>query len=89
LRSTGPVFLDSDDATAADLLAEAGCSNAGVGGVRLGGASGNELVAGRSASSRDVLDLCRKARDRVLAATGVELVSVLVFIDEDGWEIAL
>ncbi|TFG37411.1 MAG: FAD-binding protein, partial [Candidatus Aminicenantes bacterium] len=79
LRSTGPVFLDSRDATAADLLAEAGCANAAVGGVRLGGPRGNELVAGRSATAIDVLDLCRKSRDRVLAATGVELFSALVF----------
>lgn len=89
LRSTAPVFLDSRDASAADLLAEAGCSNSAVGGVRLGGVRGNELIAGRSASSTDVLDLCRKARDRVQAGTGVELVSALVFVDEDGWEIEL
>lgn len=89
LRSAGPVFLDSNDASAADLLAEAGCSNATVGGVRLGGPRGNELIAGRSATSMDVLDLCRRSRDRVLAATGVELVPALVFIDEDGLEIPL
>ena len=89
LRSTGPVFLDSADATAADLLAEAGCSNTGVGGVRLGGPRGNELIAGRSASSVDVIDLCRKARDRVLASTGIELITALVFIDENGLEIKL
>jgi len=89
LRSAGPVFLDSHDATAADLLAEAGCSNAAVGGVRLGGPRGNELIAGRSATSMDVLDLCRRTRDRVLAATGVALVTALVFIDEDGLEIPL
>ncbi len=89
LRSTGPVFLDSTDASAADLLAEAGCSNLAVGGVRLGGPRGNELIAGRSATSVDVLDLCRKSRDRVLAATGVELVSALIFIDENGLEMPL
>jgi len=89
LRSTGPVFLDSADATAADLLAEAGCSNTGVGGVRLGGKRGNELIAGRSASASDVIDLCRKARDRVLAETGIELTTSLVFVDEDGLEIKL
>ncbi len=89
LRSTGPVFLDSRDATAADLLAEAGCANAAVGGVRLGGPRGNALVAGRSATAMDVLDLCRKSRDRVLAATGVELVSALVFVDENGLEVTL
>jgi len=89
LRSVGPVFLDSHDATAADLLAEAGCSTAAVGGVRLGGPRGNDLIAGRSATSMDVLDLCRRTRDRVLAATGVELGTALVFIDEDGSEISL
>jgi UDP-N-acetylenolpyruvoylglucosamine reductase len=89
LRSTGPVFLDSPDATAADLLAEAGCSTSGVGGVRLGGPRGNELIAGRSATAVDVIDLCRKVRDRVLAETGVELVSSLVFVDEDGMETGL
>jgi UDP-N-acetylmuramate dehydrogenase len=89
LRSTGPVFLDSPDATAADLLAEAGCSNSGVGGVRLGGPRGNELIAGRSASATDVIDVCRKVRDRVLAETGVELVTSLVFVDEHGGEILL
>ena len=89
LRSTGPVFLDSRDATAADLLAEAGCSNSALGGVRLSGTRINELIAGRSATSMDVLDLCRRSRDRVLASTGVELVSALAFIDEDGREISL
>lgn len=89
LRSTGPVFIDSPDATAADLLAEAGCSSAGVGGVRLGGPRGNELIAGRSASAADVIDLCRKVRDRVLAETGVELITSLVFVDEHGGDIKL
>ena len=89
LRSTGPIFLDSQDATAADLLAEAGCRNLAIGGVRIGGARGNELIAGRSATSAGVLDLCRRARERVVSATGVELVSALVFVDEDGLEIIL
>jgi len=89
LRSTGPVFLDSEDASAGDLLSEVGFSNASAGGVRFGGERGNELLAGRSAYSVDVLDLCRRARDRVLAATGVYLISALVFIDEDGREIEL
>jgi len=89
LRSTGPIFLDSQDATAADLLAEAGCRNLAVGGVRIGGARGNELIAGRSGTSADVLDLCRRARDRVIGATGVELIPALVFVDEDGLEITL
>ena len=89
LKSTGPVFLDSRDATATDLLAEAGCSNLAVGGVRLGGKKGNELISGRSVTSTDVLNLCRGARDRVLAATGVELVAALIFVDEDGLEYLL
>ena len=89
LRSTGPVFLGSRDASAADLLAEAGCSNLTVGGVRIGGRKGNELITGRSATSTDVLDLCRKARDRIFAATGEELLTALVFVDEDGLEITL
>ncbi len=89
LRSTGPVFLDSRDATAADLLAEAGCANSTVGGVRFSGTRINELIAGRSATSTDVLDLCRRSRDRVFAATGVELITALTFIDEDGREFLL
>jgi len=89
LRSTGPVFLDSRDASAADLLAEAGCSNSAVGGVRIGGSRGNELIAGRSSTATDVFDLCRRVRDRVQAATGVELASALVFVDQDGIEIKL
>jgi UDP-N-acetylmuramate dehydrogenase len=89
LRSTGPIFLDSQDATAADLLAEAGCRNLTIGGVRIGGTRGNELIAGRSATSADVLDLCRRARERVVSATSVELVPALVFVDEDGLKITL
>ncbi len=89
VRSTAPVFLDTPDATAAHLLVEAGCSNSAVGGVRLSGTRVNELIAGRSATSVDVLDLCRRSRDRVFASTGVELISALVFIDEDGREISL
>jgi UDP-N-acetylenolpyruvoylglucosamine reductase len=89
VRSTGPVFLDARDATAADLLAEAGCSGMAVGGVRLGGLEVNELIAGRSATSTDVIDLCRRSRDRVLASTGVELETALAFIDEDGSEVSL
>jgi UDP-N-acetylmuramate dehydrogenase len=88
-RIAKPVFLDTPDASAADLLAEAGMSSAVVGGVRLGGGDGNQLVAGRSASSTDVLDLCRRARDRVAAATGVVLTPAMVFVDEDGREIEL
>jgi UDP-N-acetylmuramate dehydrogenase len=89
LRSTGPVFLASRDASAVDLLAEAGCRNLSVGGVRIGGSRGNELIAGRSATAADVLDLCRRARERVVHATGVELVPALVFVDEDGLEITI
>jgi UDP-N-acetylenolpyruvoylglucosamine reductase len=47
------------------------------------------LIAGRSASSADVIDLCRKARDRVLAETGIELTTSLVFVDDGGMEIKL
>lgn len=89
MRSTHPVFLDSRDASAADLLAEAGCINSAIGGVRLGGPKGNELIAGRSATSMDVLTLCRRSRDRVLSVTGIELASALVFVDEEGQEIPL
>ncbi len=89
LRSTGPVFLDAQDATAADLLAEAGCRNLTVGGVRIGGTRGNDLIAGRSATAGDVMDLCRRARDRVAGVTGVELKPALVFVDEDGLETTL
>ncbi len=89
VRVASPVFLDAPDASAADLLSEAGMATAAVGGVRLGGAEGNQLAAGRSASSTDVLDLCRRARDRVVAVTGVELAPALVFVDEDGREIRL
>jgi UDP-N-acetylmuramate dehydrogenase len=83
-RSTGPVFLDRPDSTAADLLAEAGCSSASIGGVRLGGSQGNRLIAGRSATASDVLRLCRQIRDRVHAATGESLSTALVFVDERG-----
>jgi UDP-N-acetylmuramate dehydrogenase len=89
VRATGPVFLDPLDATAADLLAEAGCSGMTVGGARLGGEGSNELVAGRSATSADVLSLCRRGRDRVAEVTGVTLNPALVFVDEWGREIAL
>jgi len=89
LRSTGPIFLDSQDATAADLLIEAGCRNLTVGGVRIGGNGGNDLIAGRSATSGDVMSLCRRARERVAAATGVELIPALVFVDGNGLETAL
>ena len=89
LRSTGPVFLDSLDSAASDLLAEAGCSTAGVGGVRFGGPRGNELLASRSATASDVLALCRRVRDRVLATTGVRLAPALAFVDEEGTEIEL
>ncbi len=89
VRSTGPVFLDPLDATAADLLAEAGCCGLSVGGVRLGGEGSNELLAGRSATSAEVLELCRRGRDRVAEVTGVSLKTALVFVDEWGMEIAL
>jgi UDP-N-acetylmuramate dehydrogenase len=87
VRTTGPVFLDTPDATAADLLDEAGCANLTVGGVRLGGPNGNDLIAGRSATSTDVLDLCRMARDRVTSVTGGVLTVALRFVDEYGAEI--
>lgn len=88
-RATAPVFLDAEDARATDLLAEAGCCGLTVGGVRLGVVDPNELVAGRSATSTDVLQLCRGARDQVLKATGIELRSALVFIDDGGRELVL
>jgi UDP-N-acetylenolpyruvoylglucosamine reductase len=87
LRSAAPVFVDARDATAADLLQEADCATLAVGGARFGGGRANQLIAGRSATSSDVFDLCRRARDRVLDATGIELVSALTFVDEDGKEI--
>ncbi|MEE4272203.1 MAG: FAD-binding protein [Thermoanaerobaculales bacterium] len=89
LRRMGPVFLDADDATAADLLDEVGYAGTALGGVRFGGARGNELLAGRSATASDVLELCRRARDRVASATGIELVPALVFLDEDGRAVSL
>lgn len=83
-RTTGPVFLDSPDASAADLLLEAGCADATVGGVRLGGVRPNELIAARSATAADVLELCRTVRDRVAKVTGVALAVALVFVDREG-----
>jgi UDP-N-acetylenolpyruvoylglucosamine reductase len=88
-RSTAPAFLDAQDARAGDLLVEAGCPGMAVGGVRLGAVDANELIAGRSATSNDVLRLCRRARDRVLTSTGVELHTALVFVDEEGREVLL
>jgi UDP-N-acetylmuramate dehydrogenase len=88
-RSTAPVFLDAQDARASDLLVEAACVGLTIGGVRLGAVEPNELIAGRSATSADVLELCRRARDRVLAATGIDLRPALVFVDDDGREVVL
>jgi UDP-N-acetylenolpyruvoylglucosamine reductase len=89
LRSVDTVFLDTETATATDLLQEAGVVGAVSGGVRLGAATANELVAGRSATASDVLELCRRARDRVMSVTGIELCSTLVFLDEEGREVTL
>jgi UDP-N-acetylenolpyruvoylglucosamine reductase len=86
-RSAAPVFIDARDATAADLLHEAGCASLAVGGARFGGTDANELIAGRSATSSEVLDLCRRARDRVFDVTGIELVPALTFVDEQGEEL--
>jgi UDP-N-acetylenolpyruvoylglucosamine reductase len=87
--ATTPLFIDPGDVTANDLLVEAGCGALAVGGVRLSSGELNGVVAGRSATSGDLLELCRKVRDRVLSTTGVELACALVFVDEDGREIGL
>jgi UDP-N-acetylenolpyruvoylglucosamine reductase len=87
LRSTRPVFADAKDASASELLAESGCAAMAVGGARLGGVDANQLIAGRSATSADVLELCRRARARVHAVTGLELRSTLAFVDEEGQEL--
>jgi len=89
LRSIGPVFLDTHDATAADLLDEVGFAGTALGGVRFGGNRGNRLLAGRSATASDVLELCRRARDSVASETGIELSPALVFLDEDGLAVPL
>jgi UDP-N-acetylenolpyruvoylglucosamine reductase len=78
------VFADPKGGTAASLLERAGCSGMSAGGVRFSERLPNHVEASRTARSEDVAELCRRARQRVLEATGTDLKYALCFVDEDG-----
>jgi UDP-N-acetylmuramate dehydrogenase len=83
-RSTAPVFADPQGGSAASLLESAGCAGMSTGGARLSERFPNHVEASRTARSEHVAELCRRARQRVLEATGTELEYALCFVDEDG-----
>ena len=83
-RSTSPVFADPKGGSAASLLESAGCAGMSAGGVRISERFPNHVEASRTARSEHVVELCRRARQRVLEATGTKLEYALCFVDEDG-----
>jgi UDP-N-acetylenolpyruvoylglucosamine reductase len=78
------VFADPVGGNAASLLESAGCSGMSSGGVRFSERLPNHVEASRTARSEDVAELCRRARQRVLEATGTNLEYALCFVDEEG-----
>jgi UDP-N-acetylmuramate dehydrogenase len=62
------------------LIELAGCKGLRVGSAVVSDKHANFIIADANGSANDVFDLVRTIRDRVQAATGVELVSEHRFI---------
>jgi UDP-N-acetylmuramate dehydrogenase len=78
------VFEDPD-AHGVDLLLErARCAGMEIGGARMAERPFNSILTGRRARSEDVIDLCRRVRERVASECDVFLESSLCFVDELG-----
>lgn len=69
----GSVFKNPPHAKAARLIEEAGCKGSRVGGAVVSDKHANFIIASPGATAADVRSLIRQVRERVLAATGVEL----------------
>jgi UDP-N-acetylmuramate dehydrogenase len=78
------VFLDPPGGSAATLLARAGCEVLRFGGARVADWSSNAIVTTPACSARDVAELYRMMRDRVVERCGVRLACRLWFLDEQG-----
>jgi UDP-N-acetylmuramate dehydrogenase len=83
-RTAGPVFVGPEGTRAEAVLAKNGCLGLSAGGARLSESSPNRICTSRSARSADVFELVQAARERVKERIGVELETVLCFIDEHG-----
>ncbi|MFQ5804902.1 MAG: UDP-N-acetylmuramate dehydrogenase [Phycisphaerae bacterium] len=72
-RSAGCVFRNPPGQFAGRLLDEVGLKGARIGGAEISTRHANFIVAYDDATSDDVLNLIRLARERVRQATGIEL----------------
>ena len=72
--NAGSVFRNPHGDHAARLIEEAGCKGLRVGGAVVSEKHANFIIADPGAQAQDVYDLLRAVRERVLVASGVELV---------------
>lgn len=72
-RSCGCIFKNPPGHSAGRLIDEQGLKGACVGGAEISPRHANFIVAREGARAQDVLDLIALARDKVRAATGIEL----------------
>jgi UDP-N-acetylmuramate dehydrogenase len=66
------------------LLERAGCPGMETGGARLADRPANSILTGRRARAEDVIELCRRVRERVALKCGASLEPTLCFVDELG-----
>jgi UDP-N-acetylmuramate dehydrogenase len=78
--NAGSVFQNPVGDHAGRLIELAGCKGLRVGSAVVSDKHANFIIADANGSANDVFDLVRTIRDRVQAATGVELVSEHRFI---------
>jgi len=72
--NAGSVFRNPHGDHAARLIEVAGCKGLRVGGAVVSDKHANFIIADAGASARDVYELLRTVRERVLTSSGVELV---------------
>jgi UDP-N-acetylmuramate dehydrogenase len=83
------VFDERENDRIDQLLERAGCAGMEWGRARLGEAPANTILTGRRARAQDVIELCRRVRDRVAERCGTTLEPSLCFVDDHGRRYAL
>ena len=86
LPNSGSMFKNPQGAHAAKLVEQAGLKGTRIGGAQISERHGNFIVNHGNATARDVLDLVKLARKKVLEQTGIKLeleVKLVGFRDEE------
>jgi UDP-N-acetylmuramate dehydrogenase len=88
LQNAGSVFKNPPGDSAGRLVESAGLKGFRVGGAAVSDLHANFFVAGEGSTAQDVYDLVAAVKQRVLAATGVQLEEEIRFVgafdSEDG-----